>query len=270
MFFHTGLIDLINDRKEALAIERINSNQEINSRTFWGHYTPLHVAIETNQPNIVQSLLVANANVNAITYDNWLTPLHIAAEAGDLRSIQALVKYGPNLNAKTYRDQETALHIVTRLGFFYCVEALLGAGAIVDVQNKDGETPLHIAAKQGDTKLVELLLAKDANPNMNDNKEQTPLFLAAMSQHHECEKLLIKKGAHMGNFLERMKKLQEGYEQECKKTKKLTEEKLGLHTELAFANQNIKELTKKLEALQAMIDNMPTAVPLDNTFRPGR
>jgi ankyrin repeat protein len=259
MFFHTYLTDLIKNRDVAAALERIQNNKEINSCTYWEQYTPLHLAIETNQPSIVDALLAANANVNAVTYHDTLTPLHIAASSADIRSIQALVKYNPNLNSKTYKDQDTALHLAVKHGFLAHAEVLLKAGVMVDLLNKNSETALHLAAKQGNMQMLALLLSYGANCNIHNHNEQTPLFVALMAEHSECVDLLARNGAIFGRSFNSVKKLQTSYEQECKKNNALYQENAMLRSELAYAKNTNADLTKKIEKLQQMLSNIPVA-----------
>jgi len=259
MFFHTYLTDLIKSGDVVAALERIRNNQEINSCTYWEQYTPLHLAIETNQPSIVEALLDAHANVNAVTYHDTLTPLHIAARSADIRSIQALIRYNPNLNAKTYKEHDTALHIAVKHGFLAQADALLMAGAMVDLYNKNHDTALHIAAKQGDMQMITLLLYRGANCNLHNHDEQTPLFLALMAGHSQCVDLLAYNGATFGKSFDSIKKLQANYEQECKKNDALSEDNEILRLELTYKNMVIADLNKELKKLQQIFDNLPTA-----------
>ncbi len=259
MFFHSYLTDLIKNRDVAAALERIKNDQEINSCTFWEQYSPLHLAIETNQPTIVDALLKAHANVNAVTYRDTLTPLHIAAGAADIRSIQELVKYNPNLNSKTHNNQDSALHIAVKQGQLGHAEVLLRAGAMVDILNKNNETAVHIAAKKGDTQMIALLLSHLANCNIHDHNEQTPLFVALMSGNSDCSALLVRNGATFGNSFEGVKKLQASYEQERAKNYSLSGDNYTLRAKLAIAENKIVDLTKQLSKLQGILAGIPTA-----------
>lgn len=262
MFFHISLIDLIKNRDVTTALERIHNNKEINSCTYWEQYTPLHLAVETNQPAIVEALLAANANVNAVTYHDTLTPLHMAAISADIRSMQAIVKYNPNLNSKTYKEQDTALHLAVRHGHLAHAEVLLKSDAIVDLANKSSDTALHIAAKQGNTQMITLLLAYGANCNIHNRNEQTPLYVALMAEHSECVDLLARNGATFGKSFNSVKKLQSDYEQECKKSNALLNENAMLRAKLAFAERNVQDLTKKVEKLEETLNNIPVATPV--------
>lgn len=270
MFFPTCLTDLIKNRQEELALERIQKNQEVNSRTFWGHYTPLHIAIETNQPRIIDALLKAHANVNAITYRDWFTPLHVAANCSDLRTIEKLLTYDTNLNEQTYHEKNTALHIVVRQGLSKHAEALIEAQALLDTRNSNGDTALHIAAKQGNMQIMLLLLDKGASCNIPNNEEQTPLFLAMVAGHTDCYMTLIKRGANFESYLNGVRKLQENYDKECKRSNKLNDENVMLRAQVDDSLLHIQELMKKIDKMQAMIDNMPITEAVDNIIRYGK
>jgi ankyrin repeat protein len=271
MFFRTYLTDLIKNREIGPALQKIHNNEEINSCTYWHQYTPLHLAVETGQAQIVDALLAADANVNAVTYHDWLTPLHIAANVSDLRSIEALIKFNPNLNAKTYNDQDTPLHIVVRLGLLQHAEVLLKAGAIIDTQNKNKETPLHIASKQGNVQMVDLLLSYNANCNIHNSNDQTALFVAMMHGHAACAKSLMNYGADFGNSFNSVKKLQENYDAECKKNTQLLRENSKLSMDLAVATNELKDAKNQIAQLQqklnAIVTAIPTAIPVEESPR---
>jgi len=74
------------------------------------------------------------------------------------------------------------------------VELLIGAGANVNVRDRDGFTPLHWAA-YGFTQVAEVLLANGAKVNARDAWGRTPLGEARIEGHAGMVELLRKHGA---------------------------------------------------------------------------
>ena len=62
-----------------------------------GGLTPLHVAVELEDPVYAQLLLDAGANLEARDDDGW-TPLHFAANVEVLAVVQLLLDSGANLD----------------------------------------------------------------------------------------------------------------------------------------------------------------------------
>lgn len=63
--------------------------------------TPLMMAAESANVQLVALLLEHNAKVNAVTTGNCLTALHLSCRKGDLETTKLLVKHGANLFART-------------------------------------------------------------------------------------------------------------------------------------------------------------------------
>jgi hypothetical protein len=149
--------------------------------------TPLILALENNQPGVVEELCKLGANINrpmvngetalhlAVYYSNFrivnlllncgadvtigagtiMTPLHIAAFNGNEQMIDLLLKRGATatLNAKTMNlaGQETPLHMAISSGCLGCVKLLLHAGADVTIEDSDHQTPIQRAGNEFDS-----------------------------------------------------------------------------------------------------------------------
>src|SRR6267142_5768909 len=63
--------------------------------------TALHWAAMKNDPDLAQTLLYASANVKATTRIGGYTPLLLAAQNGNAEVMEPLIKGGADVNAKT-------------------------------------------------------------------------------------------------------------------------------------------------------------------------
>jgi ankyrin repeat protein len=78
----------------------------VRSETFMG-YTGLHLAVRSNNSNMVQFLIKAGANVNA--EGDGETPLLLAAFYGRPQIAEILLKAGADVNAPGFKDLDPPL-----------------------------------------------------------------------------------------------------------------------------------------------------------------
>jgi len=110
-------------------------------------------AIKNDKPVMLKYLLEQGADVNAT---NGHTPLHIAVEYENLDMVQLLLNKNANINA-TNKDGDTPLHIAVENENLDMIPLLLEKGANVNAENKDGYTPLHIADEDENLDMIQLL-----------------------------------------------------------------------------------------------------------------
>ncbi len=92
----------------------------------------IFLAIKNSNLRAVKALIIARANVNEInSYGN--TPLHLACEIGNLEMVEALIKAGVDVNFKN--KGLTPLHKAYEKNHLKIVKALIKAGA--DVNTKE-------------------------------------------------------------------------------------------------------------------------------------
>ncbi|EFJ07939.1 hypothetical protein SELMODRAFT_132644, partial [Selaginella moellendorffii] len=92
--------------------------------------SPLHVAIASGRPEMVQLLLEFGANVEV--RDRFgKTPMHEAAAAGQTLAMELLLANGANTEARTESVGWTALHFATYAHHLDAVRILLAKGADV-------------------------------------------------------------------------------------------------------------------------------------------
>ncbi|KAB0390919.1 hypothetical protein E2I00_014073, partial [Balaenoptera physalus] len=139
------------------------------------------------------------------------TPLMIAAEQGNLEIVKELIKNGANCNLEDL-DNWTALISASKEGHLHIVEELLKCGANLEHRDMGGWTalmwacykgrteqysvyPIIWAAGRGHADIVQLLLQNGAKVNCSDKYGTTPLVWAARKGHLECVKHLLAMGA---------------------------------------------------------------------------
>lgn len=149
-----------------------------NLRCNWG-WTALMEACDTGNAELVEELLRANANASAVDYTNGWTPLSRAAYRGSAEVVKLLLRYGAYIK---YRDQDgSALTMAVREGHQEVVKVLVDAGAPVDPIDKQ-----H-ASEQGHVEIFNLL----SNPDV------VLLHEAAREGNFEVVLELISKGVNI-------------------------------------------------------------------------
>ena len=141
------------------------------------HQTPLHLAVLTNQPEVVKCLLLSGASI--FQRDNKLrTPMLIACEDNNMEMLEVLFHYSnfclPDLEASS---------------------KLLNPNANpLDLPNADGERCLHLAARHNNTEMAGKLIENGADPNLPDRKSgRTALHEAAELGHVEMVRYLVSR-----------------------------------------------------------------------------
>lgn len=186
--------------------------------------TPLHLAAEFNNLNILKILIESGADVNAkidnelslhkvrdydrikkimkANLDDGKTPLHFAVEAENENIVKVLIDAGADVNAMN-KDEYTPLRLVPQSDDnVNILKLLIDAGSDVNSNSSlwnDG-TLLHEAAESGKVNILKVLLESGADVNAKNSFENnTPLQLAASSRHNPnnltIAKTLIDSGA---------------------------------------------------------------------------
>ncbi|KAM7403135.1 hypothetical protein PAMA_003855 [Pampus argenteus] len=126
--------------------------------------------------------------------DNGQTPLMVAAEQGNLEIVQELIRRGANVNFDDV-DCWTALISAAKEGHIEVVKELLENNANLEHRDMGGWTALMWAAYKGRTDVAQLLLEKGANPNITGQYSVYPIIWAAGRGHGEIVHLLLQHGA---------------------------------------------------------------------------
>lgn len=147
-------------------------------------------AIESGNFKAVSAEIKNGVDVNYVD-DRGTSPLHIAAQNNQIEIVEKLLESGADVNALTKHDGWSALHFAATRGYNEIVKILIDAGANLDVHGlRYKRTCLHYASDQGRSEVVKLLLKSGAKKDVIDINKDTPLALAERKGHEETAKLL--------------------------------------------------------------------------------
>lgn len=157
---------------------------------------PLYKAIVRGDVASVQSSLREHPDeINALI--GYITPLDLAAEKNDTNMIALLLNQGAEIEDKQgYRNLCTALHCAASHGNIAAIAFLLSRGAYVNSIDRDNETPLHYAASNDHAEAVTYLIAHGANINAHSTDyDRTPLEDAVKDERVQAARALLEHGA---------------------------------------------------------------------------
>lgn len=156
----------------------------------YDNITPLFVAIENGNVEIVESLLDFGAKVNARDRQKQ-TPLMRLDDDATPELIELLVRHSVKLNLID-KEGDSALILAAGSVDHQVLKALIDAGADINLKNKEGQTALMNAAEADDLESVRLLLAAGAEVNARNKEGDSAWDLTA---NDEVEALLESYGA---------------------------------------------------------------------------
>ena len=205
----------------------IRAGADVDKANDFHNVTPLALACENANPNIVAKLLAAGADPN-IAQKNGVTPLMACADAGTVEGVRALIAKGADVNAREAEDDQTALMWAAAEGHAAIVKLLIDNGADVAVRSRvvekpepyivdmpldqsiwgsnypdttrwekvgGGYTALHFAAQAGDIESAQLLLEAGADIDAPLEEWGTALNVAIASGHEDFALFLVANGA---------------------------------------------------------------------------
>jgi ankyrin repeat protein len=164
--------------------------------------TPLSLAAEQGNLNLVKLLLNTGANISTRDNRYGLSPLHWAAFEGRKSTVEFLLERGADVNISDSSGTTsycTALSVAAARGHKEIVKLLLENGANIDLFGlKNGWTALNLSAGYGHKAVVKLLIDWGADPNdVNPYTKQTPLYYATAGGHLDVIRFLLDHGGGM-------------------------------------------------------------------------
>ncbi|XP_008209931.1 putative ankyrin repeat protein RF_0381 [Nasonia vitripennis] len=164
-----------------------------NSINYSGE-TPLMLAAESNQLEIVKLLIEYGANVLCKRNDGQ-TALHFAIRSNNPAILNLLIDQDKEiLNMMDWRGI-TALHTAVSRESYELVDILISRGIDVD-RGLDGYTPLHAALKNKDTLMAKKILAAGAkNVLFEFAQGATALHLAVWMKSVTITRQILDRGA---------------------------------------------------------------------------
>ena len=139
-------------------------------------------------------LLDKGLNINAKD-DKSVTPLHVAVENDNVEMVKFLIEHGANVNHQDYHGN-TPLIAATKEKFSICklrakevVRLLAENGANVTLQNLEKNTALHFAKAED---LAQILLENGAKTNVANSKGETPKDISIKYRIPKVTQLIVE------------------------------------------------------------------------------
>ncbi|XP_053738004.1 B-cell lymphoma 3 protein [Synchiropus splendidus] len=161
--------------------------------------TALHIAVVQGKMPIVSMLLqlLISANKDLDIYNNLRqTPLHLAVITQQPAMVEILLRAGAD-PAAVDRNGQTALHLSCEYEQLDCLSLLLtkkNLSSCLEKKNCDGLTPLHLAVLHGRKDMASELLKVGADINaMDDKSGQNPLMHAVQCDNIDMIYFLIEE-----------------------------------------------------------------------------
>ncbi|KAF6793391.1 hypothetical protein CSOJ01_13951 [Colletotrichum sojae] len=120
------------------------------------------------------------------------TPLAIAAQHSNTDIVRLLLEKGANVNHRVQWRDQTVLHCAWTEE---TVAILLEYGADIEAKDSNGTTPLHWSSTKENTGLIRRLANAGAKLEEADKFGQTPLISAVVSECLENFRYLVSKGS---------------------------------------------------------------------------
>lgn len=172
----------------------LNKGANIKATASHCLFTPLHVAVELGQTEVVKLLLKHKADVNAPSIQN-VTPLYFACELGYVEIAQLLIEHSADI--ETSFDGVTALGIACANGHVEIARMLIDAGADVKAADSKDFSLLARAVYNKQRTVVEMLLERGVPVNSMCNTLETPLHRAVQVEDEQVARLLLEHGAYV-------------------------------------------------------------------------
>ncbi|XP_069669369.1 ankyrin repeat domain-containing protein 1-like [Periplaneta americana] len=137
-------------------------------------------ASTSGNATLVMGLLQVGTNFS-VTDETTRTPLHVAADNNQVDVVRILLDAGAPINGKTKKWSASAMHY--GCGSPDVLYLLLDRGAFLEERSEYGETPLHWAAWNNRLEGAQALVARGANIQARTNGGSTPLQQAQKKNH---------------------------------------------------------------------------------------
>lgn len=152
-------------------------------------------AIQMNRKAVVEDCIAKGAGVKFTAGYFGETPLHLAAQSNRPEIIALLVEKGAPVDITDLMGQTPLFHAAEK-GHADSVKKLLSLKASPDHVANTSRTALFGASIYGYVAVIEALTAAGADPNFAVNGS-TPIFLAVNGSHYDAAIALVHAGARV-------------------------------------------------------------------------
>ncbi|KAM4713520.1 NF-kappa-B inhibitor alpha-like [Anableps anableps] len=187
------------DTEHALQMIQLSRNHSFLNKQNNQRQTALHLAVITEQPKLVDSLLKAGADP-LLADNSGNTALHIACKKGSMACFGVITQNCQRhltsiLSIPNYSGHN-CLHLASINGYVSLVESLVQLGANINEQEPcSGRTALHLAVDLQNPTLVRCLLDLGAEVNCQNYGGFTPYHLTYGRQNDEIRWQLYERTA---------------------------------------------------------------------------
>jgi ankyrin repeat protein len=171
----------------------ISSGASIDGRNEEGK-TPLVIAIENHQLDVLTKLLELGASKDVRDSAKKLPPLFWAASAGDIPTTKLLLQHGCNPNHKNMCGHAYFLDIIDK-GDVEMVQLLLDHGANANTTDLYGRPAIHHAYSANKLAMLKLLQSYGGSVNAKDMMGSPLIVLALRDKRDEVVDFLLECGA---------------------------------------------------------------------------
>jgi hypothetical protein len=162
-------------------------------------------AIKNNKLEEVKKSIDGRANVNVKRVSK--TPIYLAVEKGNLEIVQVLLANGADVNVNLGLNGETPLYVAAQNGNIDIVKALIKHEKTeVNLPNADEDTPLHVAVSMGNTDVAKKLIESGKCDFSLKNNKGADIWTCAKN-NQEMTKLLKDK---VSSFADKVAKYLDG------------------------------------------------------------
>ena len=170
----------------------VENGADVNETNYLG--SALTAAIYVGNFDIASYLINNGADVNYAAGDGT-TPMLVAAQTGQAEMIELLAKEGATVNYVVPESGVTPLIIASAKGHLAAVEQLIKSGANVNYLDYSGISPLVWALLGNHVDVAKMLLKQGANPNV-----ERVMISALAHADTDFIDLLVKKGADINGM----------------------------------------------------------------------
>ncbi|MBV9240451.1 MAG: ankyrin repeat domain-containing protein [Acidobacteria bacterium] len=193
--YKSKLAQAVADQDKDVIRDLIANGASVNAREDASkRITPMFLAVESGDIEVVQMLLNAGAKVN-VRSTSKETPLMRLESEATRELVEILIRSGAKVNVAD-DDGNTPLLRAAENSTSDAIAALIDAGADVNAANSDGETALMKAASRGDIQSVRALIFAGANVNARDKDGENAWD---KTTDHDIEDLLVSYGSEVSN-----------------------------------------------------------------------